>query len=75
MPIPDVPDFSVFKLETILPEPISMTIKQEGNIFLKLVEAGNENKKGDDFLGLAVISPKELRLGAVPLSLPFYKNK
>lgn len=52
-----------------------MTIKQEGNIFLKLVEAGNENKKGDDFLGLAVISPKELRLGAVPLSLPFYKNK
>jgi hypothetical protein len=58
VPIADVPDFSVFKLETILPEPVCLTIRQEGSIYFKLVEAGNENKKGDDVLGLAVVNPK-----------------
>ena len=69
--IPDVPDFSIFNLETELPEPISFAVKQEGSLYFKLVASEGQN----ECLGMGVINPKDLRLGAVPITLPFYKHK
>jgi hypothetical protein len=68
--VPDVPDFSVFKLETELPPPVAFIVGRDGNIYFKLVP----NEGGGD-CGMAVVNPKELRLGSVPLTLAFYKQK
>lgn len=48
-----------------------LTLKQECNVYLKLVETANKS----DFLGIAVLNYKDLRLGVNVLSLPFFKQQ
>lgn len=49
-----------------------LSIKQEGSIYFKLVSS---KSKDNDFLGMGVLNPKDLRMGAVPIVLPFYRQQ
>lgn len=69
--VPELPNISFFQLETEYPEPVVVSLRQEGNVYLKLVEAANKT----DFLGIAVLNFKELRLGVNVLSLPCFKQQ
>jgi hypothetical protein len=63
-----VPDFSLFSLQTELPEPLALAIHQEGNVYFRLTRA-------QELVGIGELNPKELRLGAVPIAVTFYKQK
>jgi hypothetical protein len=58
-------------LEIEIPEPVVLTLRQEGNIYLKLVYSNSK----DDFLGIAILNFRELRLGTNVLTLPFFKQQ
>lgn len=48
-------------------------MKEEGSIYLKLVPSRSINK--EEFIGIASINPKDLKLGKGPISIVFYKQK
>lgn len=69
--MPSLTNINFFQLETEIPEPVVLSLRQEGNVYLKLVEAVSKA----DFLGIAVLNYKELRLGINVLSLTFFKQQ
>jgi hypothetical protein len=54
-----------------IPEPVVMTLHQETNVYLKVVEL----EQKDDFIGIAVLNFKDLRLGKNVLTIPFFKQQ
>lgn len=51
-----------------------MTLKNEEGIYL-IVKKQNDKKDRDDFLGIAVISPSDLKLGLNPYEIALFKNQ
>ena len=51
--IDQIPDFSVFSLQTILPPPLEVQLVKNGTVYLKLVP-----ETDGDLEGMAVIDPK-----------------
>ena len=51
-------DFSVFQLESEIPEPVELPMHNEGSIYLKLVNEEDKSGGEADYVGIAVVNYK-----------------